>query len=56
MGSAIPLALALGTGWQYALLAFAALALLVFRRGVVGVLLAAGAVGALLGLAGAPLS
>ena len=55
IGVAIPLALALDELWQYAVLAGAALALLVLRRGVVATLLAAGAIGAVAGLAGAPL-
>jgi chromate transporter len=55
LGSAVPLAAALTCGWQYALLGVAAIALLVLRRGVVSVLLAAGAVGALVALAGGPL-
>ena len=55
LGSAIPLAGALSCGWQYVLLGLAALALLVARRGVVSVLLAAGAVGAVVALAGGPL-
>ena len=55
LGSAVPLALALSEPWQAAVLAGAALLLLVARRGVVATLLAAGAVGAVLGLAGAPL-
>ncbi len=54
--SAIPLALALHTTWQFALLAGAALALLVLRLGVVAVLLAAAVIGAIVGVAGvAPL-
>jgi chromate transporter len=48
LGSAVPLALALSHGWQVAILAAAALALLVLRRGVVPVLLAAGVAGALI--------
>jgi chromate transporter len=48
LGSAVPLALALDHGWQVALLAAAAVALLVLRRGVVAVLVAAGAAGALI--------
>jgi chromate transporter len=44
-GSAIPLALALQHGWQYGVLAAAAVALLAARRGVVSVLLGAAAVG-----------
>jgi chromate transporter len=55
VGSAVPLALALGETWQYAVLLASALALLVLGRGVVTTLLAAGAVGALAALAGAPL-
>jgi chromate transporter len=55
IGSAVPLALALSEPWQAAVLAAAALALLVARRGVVTVLLAAGAIGTLVGLAGAGL-
>jgi chromate transporter len=46
-GSAVPLALALADGWQWAVLAAAAVALLGLRRGVVEVLLAAGLTGAL---------
>jgi chromate transporter len=49
IGSAVPLALALGEGWQYAVLAVAAVALLVFRAGIVVTLVAAGAVGAVVG-------
>jgi chromate transporter len=55
LGSAIPLAAALSCAWQFAVLAAAALALLVARRGVVSVLLAAGAIGAAVALAGGPL-
>lgn len=47
LGSAVPLALALDHGWQVAILAAAAVALLVLKRGVVEVLVAAGAAGAL---------
>jgi chromate transporter len=54
-GAAIPLALALDEAWQVAVLAAGALALLAFRRGVVLTLVAAGAVGAILGALGAPL-
>jgi chromate transporter len=53
VGSAVPLALALTEPWQAAVLAAAAVSLLAARRGVVATLLAAGAVGALLGLLGA---
>jgi chromate transporter len=55
LGAAITLAAALRESWQAALLALAALALLVARRGVVETLLSAGAVGAFAALAGAPL-
>lgn len=53
-GSALPLALALDHAWQYGVLAAAALWLAVLRRGVVGALLAAGALGAAAALAGLP--
>jgi chromate transporter len=56
IGSAIPLANALSETWQYALLAAAAIALLALRRSVVLTLLTAGAVGAVAGLLGAPIS
>ena len=55
LGSAIPLALALTEAWQFAVLAAAALALFVLRRGVVVTLLAAGAVGAIASVLGAPI-
>ncbi len=55
LGSAVPLALALAEPWQAAVLAGAAVLLLVARRGVVVTLLAAGVLGAAVGLAGAPL-
>jgi chromate transporter len=55
LGSAVPLARALDEAWQYGLLAAAAVALLGARRHVVVVLLAAGAIGMVLALAGAPL-
>jgi chromate transporter len=54
LGVAVPLALALTESWQWAVLAAAAVALLVLRRGVVGTLLSAGAVGAAVALAGGP--
>jgi len=54
LGSAIPLALALTQIWQYAVLAGAAILLLALRRGVVLTLLAAAAVGVVIGLAGGP--
>ncbi len=53
VGSAVPLGLALSEPWQGPVLAAAAAGLLVARRGVVPVLVAAGAAGALLGLLGA---
>ncbi|HZO50716.1 MAG TPA: chromate efflux transporter [Gaiellaceae bacterium] len=55
LGSAIPLARALGETWQYGVLAGAAALLFGARRGVVATLLAAGAAGVLATLAGAPL-
>jgi chromate transporter len=55
LGAAIPLATSLQEGWQYAVLAAAAVALLLLQRGVVQTLLGAGAVGLLASLAGAPL-
>jgi chromate transporter len=55
LGSAVPLALALEEPWQWAVLAGAAVSLLVLRRGVVLTLLAAGLVGAVAVVAGAPL-
>lgn len=54
IGSAVPLAAAIGETWQYAVLGAAALALLVLRRGVVPTLLAAGLAGSLAVLLGAP--
>jgi chromate transporter len=55
LGSAVPLAAALNEGWQFGVLAAAAVALLVIRRGVVATLIGAGAVGIVFALAGAPL-
>ncbi len=55
LGTAVPLARALGETWQYAVLAGAAVLLLVLRRGVVPTLLLAGAVGAAVALAGGAL-
>ena len=55
LGSAIPLARALSEAWQFALLAVAAAALLVFRRGVVVTLLTSAGVGVIVALAGGPL-
>jgi len=56
LGSAIPLTLALQEAWQAAVLAGAAVLLFVLRRGVVVTLIAAGAVGAVAVLLGAPLT
>ena len=56
VGAAIVLAAALREPWQFGLLAAAAAALLLVRRGVVEVLLAAGAIGAVAAIAGAPLT
>ena len=55
LGAAIPLAGALSEAWQFGVLAAAALALLALRRGVVEILLAAGAIGVVVALAGGPL-
>jgi chromate transporter len=55
LGAAIPLAGALREWWQIVILALAAAALLVGRRGVVSVLVTAGLAGAVAALAGAPL-
>ncbi len=55
LGSAIPLAGALHETWQIPVLAAAAVALLLLRIGVVRTLLAAGAVGVVVALAGGPL-
>jgi chromate transporter len=54
VGAAVPLTTALGEGWQYGLLAAAAIALLLLRRGVVPTLLLAGCVGVAVALLGAP--
>ena len=54
-GAAIPLALALSESWQLAVLAAAAVALFIGRRGVVVTLIAAGGAGALASALGAPL-
>jgi chromate transporter len=55
LGAAVALAGALQEGWQVAVLAAAAVALLLLRRGVVQTLLVAGVVGAVAAVAGAPL-
>jgi chromate transporter len=52
LGAAILLTAALRETWQYPLLAAAAVALLLFKRGVVETLLSAGALGVILALAG----
>ena len=52
LGSSIPLALALGEGWQVAVLAAAAMSLFLSRRGAVETLLLAGAAGVIVALAG----
>lgn len=56
LGAAILLVGALSETWQYLLLAAAAVALLVFKRGVVETLLVAGLIGTILALAGAPVT
>jgi chromate transporter len=55
LGSAIPLARAIGEPWQWGVLAGAAVLLLGLRRGVVPTLVLAGAVGAAVALAGGSL-
>jgi chromate transporter len=55
LGAAIPLTGALHETWQYGVLAAAATGLLALRRSVVVTLLAAGAIGVVLALAGAPI-
>lgn len=55
-GAAIPLATALTHGWQYLILATAALALLALRRGIVPTLLLAGLTGVAVALLGGPVS
>jgi chromate transporter len=52
LGAAIPLAAALREWWQFVLLGAAAVALLIARRGVVETLVAAGVIGAIVGIAG----
>jgi chromate transporter len=54
-GSAIPLATSLSQPWQLGILGAAAIWLFGLRRGIVTALLGAGALGALLALAGAPI-
>ena len=55
VGSAIPLAAAIGEPWQVPVLAAAAVLLLLLRRGVLLTLLLAGATGTVVALAGGPL-
>ena len=55
VGAAVPLSAALSEAWQFAVLAAAAIALLVLRRGVVPTLLLAGCVGSAAALLGAPI-
>jgi chromate transporter len=55
LGAAITLTEALHETWQFALLGAAAVALLLLGRGVVATLLAAGAIGVAVALAGGPL-
>ena len=55
LGAAIPLTGALRETWQLGVLAAAAVALLALRRSAVVTLLAAGAIGVVLALAGAPI-
>jgi chromate transporter len=55
LGAAITLAVALREGWQFGVLAAAALALLIAGRSVVPTLLAAGVIGVVAALAGWPL-
>jgi chromate transporter len=55
LGAAILLAGALQEAWQFAILAAAAIALLVLKRGIVETLLTAGALGVVAALVGAPL-
>jgi chromate transporter len=55
LGAAIPLARALTTGWQFAILATAGVLLLVLRRGAVPTLVCAGVAGALIAVAGGSL-
>jgi chromate transporter len=55
LGATLPLATALNEGWQFAVLAAAALSLLALRRGVVLTLLGAGMAGVVVALAGGPL-
>lgn len=53
-GAAIPLARALGETWQFGVLAAAAVAVVILRRGIAETLILAGAIGVIAILAGAP--
>ena len=55
LGAAITLAAALQQGWQFALMALAAIAILLLGRSFLATLLASAGVGIILALAGAPL-
>jgi chromate transporter len=55
-GSAFPLAMAVQSRWQYGVLALAAVALLMARRGVVTTLAGAGAIGVGAYLVGLPIN
>jgi chromate transporter len=55
LGAAITLADVLREGWQFGVLAAAAVALLLARRGVVSALVGAGVIGTVVALAGGPL-
>jgi chromate transporter len=55
LGSAIPLAATLREAWQFLVLAAAAVALLIARRGIVPTLVTAGAVGTIIALSGGAL-
>ena len=55
LGGAVLLGTAVHFAWQFGVLGAAAVALLVFNRGVVSVLLSAGVIGVVAALAGAPL-
>lgn len=56
VGAAVPLTAALSRTWQFPVLAGAAIALLVARRSIVGTVLAAGCVGVVAALLGAPVT
>lgn len=56
VGAAVPLTAALSHTWQYPVLAGAAIALLVARRSIVATVLAAGCVGVMAALLGAPVT